>query len=439
MSAARRRWSYAWVLAGALAGAVAGDALRAQEARATVRIDGRPVFRVGAADTTGARERARRIERRIAAILDGPRPVPAARVESASGDTGTRIVSVAAIPVVVVTSEDAAANATPRDALAARWARALDAELRRGAQRRGSAWGRFSAEVNASVRAALSRLGESAITVVPSVLAAVLVVALFWAIAAAVRWLLRALFRRVVQDATVENLIEQGAFYAIWTVGLVVAVDALGFDPRTVVTGLGLTGLALGFALKDIISNFVSGLLILALRPFRLGDQIVVGETEGGVERIELRATQVRTYDGRLVLVPNAEVFTSRITNNTASPVRRAIVELFLGYDVDLPYATEVIRRATAAAPGVLPEPAVVVRPAELGQDDLVIEARFWTDSRRSDYTATRAAVREAIVRALLEARVPLPDPDARHLVFRRRQSHRQARSAANADPRNDS
>jgi small-conductance mechanosensitive channel len=234
-------------------------------------------------------------------------------------------------------------------------------------------------------------------------------------------------FRRVIDDLTVENLLKQLAYYAIWVLGLLVAVDALGFQPQTVVTGLGLTGLALGFALKDIISNFVSGLLILALRPFELGDQIVVGETEGAVERIRLRATDIRTYDGRLVLVPNAELFTSRVTNNTASPVRRAVVPLFLGYDSDLPKAVDAVREATAATSGVLADPPVSVRVAELGPDDLVLEARFWTDSRRSDFTATQAAVRTGIVAAFKAAGIGLPDPDVRVLAPRQAESWRRA------------
>lgn len=86
---------------------------------------------------------------------------------------------------------------------------------------------------------------------------------------------MRLIFRRVVEDLTVENLIKQVAYYAVWALGLIVAADALGFVPQTVITGL--TKLALGFALKDIISNFISGILILVLRPFELGDQIVVG------------------------------------------------------------------------------------------------------------------------------------------------------------------
>lgn len=396
-----------------------GAPLGAQDDRAMVRIDGRPVFRVGPSDTVTAANRARRIERRIATLLADPRAIPPARVERIGADTSARVITIMSVPVTSVTRDDAEDNLTTVDALASRWARSLDTELHRASQRRLSGWGRFTSEVGSSVRAAFSRLGESAIRVVPRALAALLVVAAFWMLASGVRLLLRALFRRVVDDRTVESLVKQGAYYFIWTVGLIVAVDALGFEPQTVVTGLGLTGLALGFALKDIISNFVSGLLILALRPFELGDQIVVGDTEGSVERIELRATQIRTYDGRLVLVPNAELFTSRVTNNTASPVRRATVELFLGYDVPLARAVEVVRAATVDTPGVLADPPVEVRPAELGHDDIVLEARFWTDSRRSDFTATRAAVRTQIVEALRASGIPLPDPDARHLVFR--------------------
>ena len=416
--------------------AIHAASVGAQDERATVRLDGRPLFRVGPADTTGAAGRARRVERRLAALLETPRALATAQVSPGRGDSSARVVTVAGVPVVTVTTTDAESNLTTADALAAQWARATDDALSRAAERRLSRWGRFGAEVQASVRASLSRLAESAIRIVPRALAAALVLALFWLLAASLRRVLRALFRRVIDDLTVENLLKQLAYYAVWALGLLVAVDALGFQPQTVVTGLGLTGLALGFALKDIISNFVSGLLILTIRPFQLGDQIVVGETEGAVERIRLRATEIRTYDGRLVLVPNAELFTSRVTNNTASPVRRASVPVFLGYDSDLPRAVEVVRGAAAGTMGVLSEPPVRARVAELGQDDLVLEVRFWTDSRRSDYTATQAAVRAAVVAALKGAGVGLPNPEVRLLVPHSHDRLRAALDAGDRSPR---
>jgi small-conductance mechanosensitive channel len=225
---------------------------------------------------------------------------------------------------------------------------------------------------------------------------------------------MRVVFRRVIDDLTVENLIRQVTYYAVWMLGIAVAIGALGFEAETVITGLGLTGLALGFALKDILSNFVSGLILLVLRPFRVGDQIVVGETEGTVQRIELRATQIRTYDGRIALVPNAELFTSRVINNTATPIRRGAVEFVVGYGEDLRKVSDVARTATATAQGVLADPAPSVRVRALGAEDLHLEARFWTDSRRSDFMDTASAVRAALVERLRAEGIALPDPALR-------------------------
>ncbi|HMQ29690.1 MAG TPA: mechanosensitive ion channel family protein [Chloroflexaceae bacterium] len=392
--------------------------LAAQDERVTVRLDGRALFRVGPTTDADAATRARRVERRLATLLENPQAIVPARVEPGASE-GEQIVTVAGVPVVTVTVADAEDNVTTPAALAALWAQRIDTALVEGRARRLAPGGRFAAEVQSAVTAAFARLGESALTIVPRALAALLVLGLFWLLASLVRRLLRFVFKRLIADLTVENLIRQLTYYAIWALGLLVAVDALGFDPQTVVTGLGLTGLALGFALKDIISNFVSGLLILGLRPFQIGDQIVVGETEGSVERIELRATQIRTYDGRVVLVPNAEVFTSRVTNNTASPVRRGRVTIFLGYDVDLPRAMQIARDAAQEAEGVLETPPVSAVVSTLGQDDVVVEVRFWSDSRRSDVVATTSAVQLTVVAALRAAGITLPDPDVRLVKLR--------------------
>lgn len=210
--------------------------------------------------------------------------------------------------------EDARDNGVSLDALAAQWKNATDAALNRAAKRRISAWGRFTAKTQSSIETAFGRLLESALTIIPRLLASALVLLFFWVLASLTRWIMRLIFRRIVSDLTLENLIKQVAYYFVWGIGLILATSALGLDPQALATGLGLTGVALGFALKDILSNFVSGILILAIRAFEIGDQIVIGGTEGSVERISLRATQIKTYDGRAVIVPNAEVFTSRIT-----------------------------------------------------------------------------------------------------------------------------
>lgn len=111
----------------------------------------------------------------------------------------------------------------------------------------------------------------------------------------------------------------------------------------------------------------MSGILILGLRPFQIGDEIVVGETEGSVQRIRLRTTEIKTYDGRLLLVPNAELFTSRVTNNTAAPVRRTSVEVPVAYGTDLARAERALRSAAEGVSEVLAAPVPSVRVRLLG------------------------------------------------------------------------
>lgn len=408
--------------------------VHAQSEQVTVRLDGRAMFRVGAVGELDATTRARQIERRMNRLLENPEAIASPRIEPTNANNTDRVITIAGVPVVTVTEADAQDNLTTVNVLATQWSQAINTNLERASDRRLSPARRFVAEVQASIETAFGRLIESAIVIIPRALAALLVIGLFWAIATFVRWLMRIIFRCVVEDLTVENLIKQVAYYAVWILGFIVALDAFGFDPQAVATGLGLTSLALGFALKDILSNFISGLLILILRPFELGDQIIVGETEGNVERIDLRATQLRTYDGRVVLVPNAEVFTSRIINNTAAPIRRGSVALFMGYDSDLQKAIGVIQKASQATDGVLEDPAASVRVQELGQDDIVIEARFWTDSRRSDFVSTSSQVRQAIVAALKVAEIGLPDPDVRILIPRQLEQWQAVLKTTNAN-----
>ena len=338
--------------------ALAAPAACAQEDdREAVRLAVRTVLRVGPAGDTDATTRAGRIEQRLEALLESPAPLNPAVVARDDGRPTERRITINDALVVTVTAEDADENLTDVDTLATSWA-----------------------------------------------LATFLILALFGALAWVVRWLLTRLFAVIIGDRTLENLIRQLVYYTIWLLGIIIAVNALGFDPQALVTGIGLTSLALGFALQDILSNFVSGLLILALRPFELGDEIVIGETEGAVERINPRATEFRTYDGRSVLVPNAELFTSRVTNNTAAPMRRGAITFPLGYDQDLPRAMAVLREAVANTPGVLTKPPNTIIVRELNDADVILEVRFWTESTRCDFLEAASEVSQAMVRALREA-----------------------------------
>ena len=148
-------------------------------------------------------------------------------------------------------------------------------------------------------------------------------------------------------------------------------------------------------------------------------EKIIIGDTEGSVERIELRATQIRTYDGRRVLVPNAETFTSRVTNNTAAPVRRGQVICYLGYEVDLPQVMSVLKEAARGAEGVIAEPPPTVAIREMGQSELAFQVQFWCDSRRSDFMLTASRVRANLIEALRASGIALPGPGVHQVVLR--------------------
>lgn len=392
--------------------------LLAQEGLATVRLDGRTLFRVGPTEELEPTPRARQVEARLAAVLETPKGITRSRIQNVGENGAQRQISVAGRPLVVVSPADAEANGQTVDALAQEWAALIDRALATAVERRDSDRGRFVTSVQVSVETAFARLLESAISIIPRILAALLVLGVFWGLATGVRALSRVFFTRMGSDPTVENLVRQVSYYTVWLLGLIVAASAFGLEPSTLATGLGLTSLALGFALKDILSNFVSGLLILTLRPFELGDQIIIGDTEGSVERIELRATQIRTYDGRRVLVPNAETFTSRVTNNTAAPVRRGKVVCRLGYGIDLDQVSTLLRDATQQTAGVLTEPPASVWLDELGQTELFFEVQFWCDSRRSDFVATASEVRKSLIAALRAAEVGLPDTAKQNIVI---------------------
>jgi small-conductance mechanosensitive channel len=273
-------------------------------------------------------------------------------------------------------------------------------------------------QVSTAVGDSLHRLNAAIVKVLPAAISAVIVLAMFWSLATLGRRIVRT-GAQYIDNRSVRLLVTQVPYYLVWMVGFIVALDAVGVNLQSAVTALGLGSVAIGFALKDILSNLVSGILILAIHPFGIGDQIVIGDTEGTVEQIEFRATYIRTYDGRLVLVPNGEVFTSRITNNTASPLRRASVYIYLGYKENMGRALSTVLDTLKSVPGVASAPPPSMRLHELHPNYIQLEARFWTDSHRTNLTSVASAAREAILRALKETGIQLPDPDQRILTIR--------------------
>lgn len=196
--------------------------------------------------------------------------------------------------------------------------------------------------------------------------------------------------------------------------GLLLAITIAfpSFTPANLISALGITGIAIGFAFKDIFENFLAGILILVTEPFRIDDQIIFGPFEGTIERIETRATMMRTYDGRLVVIPNAELFKGSFIVNTAFSSRRLEYDVMIGNGDDIALAKEVMLGVMRQLPGIEqhPEPdALVIDYADYG---VKIRMRWWiTPPRRADALAMKDQVLSAVKDELTRNGIDLPFP----------------------------
>jgi small conductance mechanosensitive channel len=248
------------------------------------------------------------------------------------------------------------------------------------------------------------QFGSRLVGRLPNLLAALLFLVVAFLVARAVRRGVERALRRTSTEAHVELLVAKLASFAAMAVGLVVALSILGVNLGVLVGSLGLASVALGFALQDIVSNFAAGVVLLLEHPFTRGDYIAVEGTEGTVEDVKVRATQLRTPDGQQVLVPNKLLFTNVLTNASAAMRRRGEVLLELPRGQDAAKARELLLAAAAGVDGVGDDPPPRLLTEDLGQDVLSLRLWFWVDPRADELLRVRSEVLEAAEAALRDA-----------------------------------
>jgi len=238
----------------------------------------------------------------------------------------------------------------------------------------------------------------------PRLLAALLFFVVTVLVARAVRRGVGRALRRTSTEPHVELLLAKLAYFAVATVGVVIALSFAGVNLSVLVGSLGLATIALGFALQDIVSNFAAGIVLLLEHPFTRGDYIATDGAEGTVEDVRVRATQLRSPDGQRVLVPNKQLFTNVLTNASATMRRRVEVVLELPYGQDAARARELLLAAATGVDGVSDDPAPRLLTEDLGESALSLRLWFWVDPRAADPVRVRSAVLEATGAALREA-----------------------------------
>ena len=194
---------------------------------------------------------------------------------------------------------------------------------------------------------------------------------------------------------------------AAWLFALVVLFPSV--NVATMLGGLGILSIAAGFAFQDILSNLLAGILLIFRQPFVSGDQIEVNGLRGTVEEITIRETRVRTFDGRLVVIPNQDVYTNAIEVQTDHEAVRTSLVVGVGYDSNLSEVREVALAVLADVDGVLDDPEPQAYFIEFGASSMDLDLRYWTGSQQAEIRRVQDAVVEGIFDAFTEQGIDIP------------------------------
>ena len=245
----------------------------------------------------------------------------------------------------------------------------------------------------------------------PSIIMACLVLGVFLLLALGAPRLLRRILRKANTPTEVVRVAERVIFFSLLLLGVFAALNELDVNLGTFGIEVSLLGVAAGFALKDLLTNMVSGLLILSSRPFVVGDQIRIKDFEGTVATVGWRGTTLITYDGRHIIIPNTDVFTNPVINNTASPLRRHSIMMGVSSDVDMARVRQIILEALAQMPDVAEDPAPDVLVSAIGDFDTKLEIRIWSAALQSEVKRINSDATQVIYTVLATNKVEMPLP----------------------------
>ncbi len=221
---------------------------------------------------------------------------------------------------------------------------------------------------------------EALTAMLPNMVVAVLVIIIFFIIAKILRMMSSRLFNRMSDKTAINSLFSTIVYLITIGIGLMMALIVLHLEQTvtSLLAGAGIIGLALGFAFQDISANFISGILIAFRKPIQVDDIIEVKGYTGIVEKIDLRVTVIRTFQGLHVIIPNKEVFQNAVTNYTKTYNRRIDLEVGISYAEDLEKVKDVTIEAVSKLPYLLPEKEVNLFYNEFGDSSINFTIMLW-------------------------------------------------------------
>jgi small conductance mechanosensitive channel len=210
-------------------------------------------------------------------------------------------------------------------------------------------------------------------------------------------------------DAALVSVLARVARWGVLVFTLIAVLDRFGVQTTSLVALLGAAGLAIGLALQGALSNVAAGVMILGLRPFRIGDAVDIGGSMGVVEDVGLFATQMRTFEGVPVFMPNGRIWGNEIKNFSRAERRRIDLTVGVGYGDDLDHALATLRAGVAAEPRVLADPEPLVKVNGLGDSSVDLLVRVWT--LPADFLATQMDLTKAVKQRLDAEGITIPFP----------------------------
>ena len=210
-------------------------------------------------------------------------------------------------------------------------------------------------------------------------------------------------------DALLASFSSNIVYVALVAFVIIAALGQLGIQTTSFVAIIGAAGLAIGLSLQGSLSNFASGVMIIAFRPFKVGDFIEAGGVSGIVEGIQIFSTQMRTGDNKAVIVPNAGIIGGNITNYSAKDTRRVDLVFGIGYDDDIKKAKDVLTELVNDDERILKDPEPVIAVSELADSSVNFVCRPWV--KTADYWGVYFDLTEAVKLRFDKEGISIPYP----------------------------
>ncbi|MEW6284934.1 MAG: mechanosensitive ion channel family protein [Chloroflexota bacterium] len=217
----------------------------------------------------------------------------------------------------------------------------------------------------------------------------------------------RVLERRKAPDG-VTHLLADLTRVSVIAIGAITALQRF-FDVTAFLAGLGIIGFTVGFALQDVMKNFAAGVILLIQQPFQVDEVIGTAGFDGTVMKIDMRSTELKALDGRIVSIPNAEILAHPIVNYTRAERRRVELPVSVGYATDTETARRAVLKAIRQVPGFVAEPAPMVGFSNFGDSALELTAYFWIDAAQTHPLAAKDAALSLVKTALEEENIEIP------------------------------